>query len=153
MALYWLPRLIDKARACDGGDARQTICYGQSPMIGRCCERFGWGHREFTIDPSTPVDDASVLAAVTSRGMPDAPQRARAWSETLACDATGSSYGLSTSTTAIAPRGSAHRLRPPRLQFPRTAKRLWLPHAAERAAGAPPPEGSTPRRRLNPGAG
>ncbi|MBV8423987.1 MAG: DUF5069 domain-containing protein [Candidatus Eremiobacteraeota bacterium] len=79
--MYWLPRLIDKARACLGGTLGDYL-YGQSPMDRGLLRELRLSHREFAEIVAAAPDDGAVVAAIAARD-PAAIDRARAWSERL----------------------------------------------------------------------
>jgi hypothetical protein len=135
--IYWLPRLIDKARAAMAGNLGDYL-FAQSPMDRALLQKLGLGHREFATIVRNASDDASVLAAVTARDS-GAPERARAWSEGLPrrhrlflwLIDVDDGYRTTWLRAPIAVGATA---------ISRTAKRLWPSRAAQRAAGDPPPE-------------
>jgi hypothetical protein len=134
--IYWLPRLIDKARAALSGTLGNYL-YGQSPMDRALLRALGLRHREFTSIVRHARDDDGVLAGIVAWDA-DSLQRARAWSETLPerhrlflwLIDVDDGYRSTWFRAPIAAAANA---------VSRTAKRFWPSHAAERAA-APPPE-------------
>ena len=129
--IYWLPRLIDKARAAMAGTLGDYL-YGQSPMDHGLLRELGLSHREFAVLVGGTIDDAGVLAALQHRD-PAGVERARAWSARLPVEHKLFFWFIDVDdgyrVTGV--------LRPPivvaaRL-ISRTAKRLWPSRAAERA--------------------
>jgi hypothetical protein len=130
--IYWLPRLIDKARAAMAGTLGDYL-YGQSPMDHGLLRELGLSHREFAVLVKNAGDDAGVLAALEARD-PAALSRAKAWSEPLPRehkmffffididDGYRNSGRMHGAVTLVAAGIS------------RTAKRLWPSNAADRAA-------------------
>lgn len=79
--IYWLPRLIDKARACVAGTLGDYL-YGQSPMDRGLLRQLGLSHRALAEIVQSAHDDGAVVEAIGARD-PAALDRARAWSERL----------------------------------------------------------------------
>ncbi len=79
--IYWLPRLIDKARASNCGCLGDYL-YGQSPMDHGLLRRLGLSHRRFAELVAAAADDQGVLRAIGERDS-GALERARAWSARL----------------------------------------------------------------------
>lgn len=134
--LYWLPRLIDKARAALAGTLGDYL-YGQSPMDHGLLRALGLSHREFAVLVKDAGDDEGVLAALRARD-PAALDRARAWSDPLPrehkmffyfidCDDGYRSAGLFHPVLRVLAIGIS-----------RSAKRLLPSRAAERAAAQRP---------------
>ncbi len=66
----WLPRMIDKSRAARAGTLGDLV--HPCPIDARCLQRLGLGVAEFGDVVAANPDDASVLAALRARGIPDA---------------------------------------------------------------------------------
>ena len=79
--IYWLPRLIDKARACVEGTLGDYL-YGQSPMDRGLLRELRLSHRDFAAIVGSAADDDSVARAIADRDA-QALDRARAWSDRL----------------------------------------------------------------------
>lgn len=79
--IYWLPRLIDKARASNQGCLGDYL-YGQSPMDHGLLRQLGLSHRRFAALVASAGDDDGVIRAI-GEGDPAALERARAWSARL----------------------------------------------------------------------
>jgi hypothetical protein len=79
--IYWLPRLIDKARACVGGTLGDYL-YGQSPMDRGLLRQLHLSHSALAEIVKTAFDDGAVVSAIEARDS-TALDRARAWSERL----------------------------------------------------------------------
>ncbi len=135
--IYWLPRLIDKARAALSGSLGDYL-FGQSPMDRALLQKLGLRHREFASIVRDAADDDGILAAIAARD-PEALPRARAWSEGLPqrhrlflwfIDV-DDGYRTTWLRAPIAATANA---------ISRTAKRLWPSRAAQRSAGNPPPQ-------------
>ena len=76
--VIWLPRLIDKARACDAGTLGMYL-YGQSPVDDSLLAAGRIGYDDVLHAVRSSPDDAGVLAALERRA-PGATARMRAWS-------------------------------------------------------------------------
>ncbi len=79
--IAWLPRLIDKARAVNGGTLGDYL-YGQSPTDTGLLRTLGVGYRSFAAMVAAAPDDAAVVAALGARD-PEALERGRAFSAEL----------------------------------------------------------------------
>jgi hypothetical protein len=79
--IYWLPRLIDKARASSAGCLGDYL-FGQSPMDRGLLRELGLSHRTFAEIVASAPGDEGVAGAIAQRD-PDALARARAWSARL----------------------------------------------------------------------
>lgn len=79
--VYWLPRLIDKARASNAGCLGDYL-YGHSPMDHGLLRQLGLSHRRFAEIVAGAVDDAGVVSEIDRRDA-SAIARARAWSARL----------------------------------------------------------------------
>jgi hypothetical protein len=79
--IYWLPRLIDKARAAAAGSLGDYF-FGQSPMDHSLLRVLGLGHRAFLALVEGAADDRGVVAELAARD-PGAIERARVWSASL----------------------------------------------------------------------
>ncbi len=79
--IYWLPRLIDKARSALSGTLGGYL-FGQSPMDRGLLQELGLSHREFAVIVKNAPSDDAVLEAIRARD-PAALDRARRWSEPL----------------------------------------------------------------------
>lgn len=129
--IYWLPRLIDKARAALAGTLGDYL-FGQSPMDHGLLRALGMSHREFAVVVREADGDDAVLAALAQR--PGALERAGAWSEPLPREHKMFFYfvdvddGYRKTGWLHGPIVFAAR------HISRTAKRLWPSKAAERAA-------------------
>jgi len=130
--IYWLPRLVDKARAALAGTLGDYL-YGQSPMDRGLLRALGVSHREFAVIVKSSPDDAAVLLALRDRDGA-ALDRARAWSQPLPrqhrlffwfVDIDDGYRGTGALRAPV--RFLANRLS-------RTVKRLWPSKAAARAA-------------------
>ena len=135
--IYWLPRLIDKARAALSGNLGDYL-FGQSPMDRALLQKLGLRHREFAAIVREAADDDGVLAAIAAHD-PEALPRARTWSERLPqrhrlflwfIDV-DDGYRTTWLRAPIAATANA---------ISRTAKRLWPSRAAQRPPGSPPPQ-------------
>jgi hypothetical protein len=130
--IYWLPRLIDKARAAMAGTLGDYL-YGQSPMDRGLLAVLGLSHRQFAELVREAPDDMAVLAALAQRD-PDAIARARAWSDPLPREHKlffwfidiDDGYRRTTWVHPLVVLGAK--------VVSRAAKRLWPSRAAERAA-------------------
>jgi hypothetical protein len=130
--IYWLPRLIDKARAALAGRLGDYL-FGQSPMDRGLLRTLGLSHRGFASIVRGAADDDAVLAAIAQRD-PEALQRARVWSEALPEQHrlffwfvdVDDGYRTTWLRGPIAVAANA---------ISRAAKRFWPSRAAERAAG------------------
>ncbi|HEY5425095.1 MAG TPA: DUF5069 domain-containing protein, partial [Candidatus Tumulicola sp.] len=128
--LYWLPRLIDKARAAMAGRLG-TYLFGQSPIDRGLLGALGLSHREFAAIVKNARDDDAVLAALAARD-PAALGRARAWSDRLSATHrpflwildVDDGYRATPLRAPIAAMADA---------VSRAAKRLWPSSAAQRA--------------------
>jgi hypothetical protein len=80
--IVWMPRLIDKTRAALAGTLGPYL-FGQSPIDREFLHALGMSHRAFAEIVAASPDDGSVIAALAGRD-PQALDRARAWSATLA---------------------------------------------------------------------
>ncbi len=79
--VYWLPRLIDKARAAASGSLGDYL-FGQSPTDRALLRALGLGHRAFLTLVEAAADDQGVVAALSARDQ-GAIERARVWSAEL----------------------------------------------------------------------
>jgi hypothetical protein len=79
--VLWLPRLADKARACDAGTLGGYL-YGQSPMDDSFLRRAGLDYAGFMEIARMAPDDAAVLTAIEAAS-PGATERLRRWSVAL----------------------------------------------------------------------
>jgi len=79
--IYWLPRLIDKARAASAGTLGEYL-YGQSPTDRGLLRVLGLRHRAFLELVTAAESDDAVLAALEARNT-GCLERARAWSAPL----------------------------------------------------------------------
>lgn len=79
--IYWLPRLIDKARASNRGCLGDYL-YGQSPTDHGLLRQLGLSHRRFAELVAGAAGDEGVVRAI---GEEDAAalERARVWSARL----------------------------------------------------------------------
>jgi hypothetical protein len=75
--IFWLPRLIDKARAYEAGTLGDYF-FGQSPVDGSFLKAAGVGYADIIAAVRAAPDDAGVLAFIETRA-PGATQRLRAW--------------------------------------------------------------------------
>ncbi len=76
--VIWLPRLIDKARACDAGTLGLYL-YGQSPVDDSLLAAARIDYAGLLEAVRTAADDEGVLREIERRS-PGATQRLRAWS-------------------------------------------------------------------------
>jgi hypothetical protein len=79
--VYWLARLIDKARASNTGRLGDYL-YGQSPMDHGLLRRLGLSHRSFAELVAAAGDDDAVVRELGERDA-GAFDRAREWSAHL----------------------------------------------------------------------
>jgi hypothetical protein len=80
--IVWLPRFIDKARACDAGTLGAYL-YGQSPVDDALLGRLALTYDEFLAIVNAAPDDDAVLAALEAR-QPGATERLQRWSARFA---------------------------------------------------------------------
>ncbi|HTU82892.1 MAG TPA: DUF5069 domain-containing protein, partial [Candidatus Acidoferrales bacterium] len=64
--IYWLPRILDKARAAMAGTLG-TYLYGQSPVDRALLRELGMSHRAFAALVHDAGDDEGVVAALQAR--------------------------------------------------------------------------------------
>jgi hypothetical protein len=76
--VIWLPRLVDKARACDAGTLGAYL-YGQSPVDDSLLAAARIDYATLLDVVRSAPDDAGVLAGIERRA-PGAAERMRAWS-------------------------------------------------------------------------
>jgi hypothetical protein len=76
--VIWLPRLVDKARACDAGTLGAYL-YGQSPVDDSLLAAARIDYATLLDVVRSAPDDAGVLAGIERRA-PGAAKRMRAWS-------------------------------------------------------------------------
>ncbi|MBV8491545.1 MAG: DUF5069 domain-containing protein [Candidatus Eremiobacteraeota bacterium] len=130
--IYWLPRLIDKARAALAGMLGDYL-FGQSPMDHGLLRELGLSHREFAAIVKDAPGDEAVVAAIEARD-PAALTRARAWSDRLPAEHKMFFWCIDVDD-GYRKSGRLHGLvRVVANGIARTAKRLWPSYAAERAA-------------------
>lgn len=121
--VYWLPRLIDKARASNHGCLGDYL-FGQSPMDHGLLRELGLTHRRFAELVGAAADDESVVREIGERDA-DALGRARVWSAHLPSDHRLFFWFVDLDDGYRASKW----LRPPvnflANRIARTAKRLW----------------------------
>ena len=121
--IYWLARLIDKARSSNQGCLGDYL-YGQSPMDHGLLRQLGFSHRRFAELVARAPDDEAVVREIGQIDG-DALERARSWSARLPHEHRMFFWFVDLDDGY---RGSTW-LRPPvnflANRIARTAKRLW----------------------------